>query len=369
MPNAYTTGLSPDQIDDLVENTLHDYERDTWQDISLELQRYFAHQNYLLGNRVGLSGGDQLQWQIKVRNTGAASNTGMYAVDDIKVADVMKHANLPWTKQTTHMAYDVDEPAFNNPDSVRILDMIQARRHAALTDYAELVERNFWSLPDDPNDDAERKKPFGVPYWIVRNAAKGFNGGLPLGANYAGSTVAGLSPVTWKNWRNWTGGFKVIDKRDLGRQMREASVKCEFKEPIEHPGSHKKPGYRICSTYEVISLLEETLEQQNQNLGNDIASKDGDLIFRKTPVVWVPYLDANQDETGADTTHHLGKNPVYGIDLNAFRMVYRNGAYMRKSSPITAPNQHTVRHIHWDSWTQYQCRNRRSNFVLTQQVA
>jgi len=365
MPSAYTTGLTPDQIDDLVENTLHDFEKDKWVDISTELQRYFAHENYLLGNRIGVSGGDQLQWQVKVRNTGAASNTGMYAVDEIKVADVMRHCNLKWTKQTTHMAYDVDESAFNGPDPYRILDLIKTRRHAALTDFAELMESNFWGFPADATDEAETKKPNGVPYWIVRNATTGFNGGVPIGTH---TTVAGLSPVTYDKWRNWTGTYKVIDKRDLVRKMREAAVKCNFREPVSHPGQSKDQRWRICTTYEVISLLEESLEQQNQNLGNDVASKDGDLMFRRTPVTWVPYLDNNDDDTGVDATNSLGKNPIYGIDLNAFRMLFKTGAYMRKTKPIIAPNQHTVRHIHWDSWTQFQCLNRRCNFVLTQAV-
>jgi len=366
LPNAYTTGLTPDQIDDLVVNTLHDFEKDKWVDISTELQRYFAHENYLLGNRIGVSGGDQLQWQVKVRNTGAASNTGMYAVDNIKVADVMKHCNLKWTKQTTHFAYDIDESAFNSPTAVRILELIKTRRHAALTDFAELMEQNFWGLPSDPTDEIESKKPNGVPYWIVRNATKGFNGAAPIGASH--TTVAGLSPTTYDRWRNWTGSYKVVDKRDLVRHMREAAVKCNFRAPVEHPGASKAPRFRICTTYEIIQGLEEQAEQQNSNLGNDVASRDGDVMFRKTPVSWVPYLDNNQDTTGTDDNSHLGKNPVYGIDLEQFRMLFKTGAFMRQSKPIIAPNQHTVRHVHWDSWTQFQCLNRRSNFVLTQAV-
>ena len=364
MPSAYTNGLTPEQIDDLVENTLHRFEKDKWVDISTELQQYFAYENMLLKDRTGMVGGDVLQWQIKVRNTGSAKNTGMYAVDDVKVADVTRNAQVPWTKQTANMAYDVDEPEFNQPDAVRIVNLLRLRRHDALTSFAELMETNFWSFPADLTTDSETKKPRGVPYWIVRNATKGHNGGAPSGH----TLVAGLSPATYPQWRNYTGLYSTISKKDLVRLLREAVVKCRFRQPVKQPSPVGGDGARYCipTTYEVIQKLEELLENQNENLGNDVASKDGDLIFRKVPMYWVPYLDANHDPTGADSGNALGRNPIYGIDKNAFRMVFKTGRFMRRSKPIIAPNQHSVRHIHWDSWCQFQCLDRRSNFVITQ---
>lgn len=365
MPSAYTNGLRPEQIDDLVENTLHRFVKDKWVDISLELQRYFAYENLLLSDRIAIDGGDQLQWQVKVRNTGSFKNTGMYAVDDVKVADVTKSCTLPWTKQTVNMGYDIDEPAFNSGSAVRILNYIQARRHDALTSYAEGMEANFWGLPQNTTDEAELLKPRGVPYWIVRNATSGLNGSLPLGGGHA--NVAGLSPVTYTNWRNRTGLYTVIDKHDLVRLLRECHVKCKFKAPVKHPSPvNGMPRHVLPTTYEVIQKLEEILESQNNNLGTDIASMDGDLVFRKTPMVWVPYLDANHDATGADSSNHLGKNPIYGIDKLSFQMVYLQGKFMRRSKPIIASNQHTVRHVHWDTWMQFRCYDRRRNFVLTQ---
>lgn len=368
MAGVYAYGLTPDQIDDLVENTLHHFEKDAWVDLSSELQRYFAYSNFLLGDKTAIAGGDQLQWQVKVRNTGAARNSGMYAVDDVSVADVTKHAIIPWAKVTTGMAYDVDEPEFQSGDAVRILGLLKVRRHDALTSLAELMEINFWSTPLNLTDDGETKKPRGVPYWIVRNATKGFNGGVPI--NTTGiSDVAGLNPTTYPRWKNFTGQYAAISRRDLVRLLREAVVKCNFRAPVAHPkvgGGSESPRYVMATTYEVISRLEELVEEQNQNLGNDVASKDGDLIFRRVPIQWVPFLDANHDATAGVATNQYGKNPVYGLDKNCFRMVFKQGRYMVRSEPITAPNQHTVRQIFWDSWLQFQCFDRRPNFVVTQ---
>lgn len=366
MPSVYNNGLSPDQIDDLVENTLHDFEKDKWVDISLELQEYFAYENMLLKDRIAVDGGDKLQWQVKVRNTGSAKNSGLYAVDDVKVSDVTKHAEVEWTKQNANMGYDVDESAFNSGDPYRIVNLIKIRRHDALTSFAELMEENFWGFPANTTDEAEIKKPKGAPYWINRNATTGFNGSVPIGGGHA--TVGGLSPTTYTRWRNYTAQYKVIDKQDLVRKLREAVVKCRFKPPVAHPSptNDRSPRYCLPTTYEVIQKLEELLEAQNQNLGNDVASKDGDLIFRRTPMMWVPYLDANHDPVGTDSSNALGRNPIFGINKDSFRCVFKRGKYMIRSTPIIAPNQHSVRHIHWDCWMQFQCLNRRTNFVVTQ---
>jgi hypothetical protein len=363
---SYTNGLAPTDIDDLVELTLNHFEKDKWTDISTELQRYFAYENMLLGDRIGVDGGERLQWQVKVRNTGGARNTGLYAVDDVRVADNMKNCQIGWTKQTASMAYDIDEEGFNSPDAVRIVNLLSTRRHDALTSFAELMEDNFWGLPSNTTDEEELKKPFGVPYWITRNSTLGFNGSLPIGGGH--STVAGLSPTTYTRWRNFSGSFRVIDKRDFVRKLREATVKCDFKQPVSQPSpsGSGKPRYILATTYEVIQRLEELLEAQNDNLGNDIASKDGDVMFRKQPVTWVPWLDANQDTTAADANNHYGKNPIYGIDRKSFRMVFKTGKFMQRSKPLVAPNQHSVRHVHWDSWCQFQCFDRRRNFLLTQ---
>ena len=366
---SYTTGLLPSDIDDLVTLTLDHFEKDKWVDISTELQRYFAYENLLMGDRIGIDGGERLTWQVKVRNTGGARNTGLYAVDDVKVADNMKSCSINWTKQTCSMAYDVDEEGFNSPDANRIVNLLSTRRHDALTSFAELMEDNFWGMPANTTDETEQKKPLGVPYWVVRNATKGFNGGVPIGGGH--TTVAGLSPTTYPRWKNFTGSYRVMDKKDLVRLLREAVVKCDFRQPISQPSptGDGGPKYIIASTYEVIQRMEELLEQQNDNLGNDVASKDGQVMFRRTPIKWVPWLDANQDSTGVDTANHYGKNPIYGVNKRAFRMVFKTGKFMQRSKPLIAPNQHSVRHIHWDSWCQFQCFDRRGNFVVTQAVS
>ena len=356
MPANFSQGIRPENIHDLVENTLHLYERNVWTDISMPLQQYVAMSNSILGKRVSVSGGDQLQWQIKVRNTAGAKNTALYATDEVNVADTTKHALLDWTFQTVNFSYDSFEKCFNQGPA-RILDFLKTRMHDALSSLAELMEDNLWGMPADDTTESEKLKPKGIPYWIVPNATKGFNGSVPTGH----TNVAGLSPTAYPNWRNWTDTYKAFTKKDLIKKMREAHVRTGFKEPVDHPGKINGRSYRICTTYEVIGELETILEQQNENLGNDIASKDGQVMFRRTPVTWIPYLDEN---AGAATVHKA--NPIYGIDLNQFSCVVQDGKFMVRTKPEKVSNQHRVRAVFYDSIMQYRCKNRRSNFMLYQ---
>ena len=41
---------------------------------------------------------------------------------------------------------------------------------------AELVENAGWTKPASSSDETE---PYGLTYWIVKNATTGFTGGLP----------------------------------------------------------------------------------------------------------------------------------------------------------------------------------------------
>ena len=364
MASVYDSGLQPHQLDDLVETTLNSFVKNKWVDISTEFQEFFGHNNFLLDDKMSHADGERLQWQVKTRNTGAARVSGLYAVDDVVVADVMKSCTVPWTKSTTNFGYDHDEAAFQRTSATRIVDVIQARRHAAMTDWAELMEDLFWGLPQSQTSE-ELLKPYGVPYWIVRNDNEGFNGGNPITGGF--TDVAGLSPTTYSQWRNYTGRYSAISRRDLVRLLRRSITKCHFKEPINHPGKAKKPRFIMATTFEILEGLTELLEEQNTNLGSDLDKFDGAVTVRRHPVYWVPYLDTYHDPTAADNNNDYGCNPIYGIDRNSFQCVFLSGKWMKRTKPITAPNQHSVRHVHFDTWMNYRCMNRRCNFVITQQ--
>jgi hypothetical protein len=281
---------------------------------------------------------------VMVDHSGAARNTGLYATDSVNVSDVMKQGSIGWRHSTTNYAYERREIAMNR-DPARIVELLKIRRADSQISMAELMETNLWSAPSSSTDE---ESPHGIPYWFVKNATEGFNGGIPSGF----SDVGGLSPTTYPRWSNWTAQYTTVSKTDLIRKWRKASVFTNFKSPTEIPSYNTGNRYGYYSNYAVVGTLEEILEAQNENLGNDIASKDGQVVFRRNPVVWTPKLEA-------DT-----QNPVYGINWGTLKPVFLKGEYMREEGPTKAPNSHTVHQVFVDCTWNMICRDRRRNFVL-----
>jgi len=351
--------LRPDQIADLVTTTLKDFPKDAWTDISLDLQDYIAMSRLLQENKVGFSGGNMMEWQVRVQNSGAASNTGLYDTDDVSVVDQMKTATVPWSYQKTYFSYDEREDSLQQGWQ-RIVSLLKVRRLGALNDLAELLEENFWNRPADTTTQSELLKPYGLPYWIVGESASatgGFNGGNPDGHS---SGAGGLSSSTYGNWANWNATYSVVSKTDLIRQMREAATKCKFMAPHPYPDVGTASRFAIYTNYNVIGTMEEVLESQNDNLGNDVASKDGQTVFRGTPVMWAPYLDANTLTEGSTTI----TDPVYGIDWGSFKCVFKTGEFMRESPPTQSPTQHRVKNVFIDTMQQFRCTDRRRQWVI-----
>ena len=215
----------------------------------------------------------------------------------------------------------------------------------AMIALAEKMEANFW---DDPSA-ADTVTPYGLPYWVVKNASEGFNGTVLSGF----TTVAGLSPTTYPRWRNWTYQYTDVSFTDFVRHAREASVKTAFKPPVDGiPTFNTGDSYGFFTNYDVIGALEELVTSQNENLGNDLAAKDGSTIFRRVPVTYVPKLDE-------DTT-----NPFYGVNWGTFKTYVLSGEWLKETPIPITPGQHTVSSQHVDCTYNFICKDRRRNFVL-----
>lgn len=340
-PNA----LTATQLGDLVQTTLRDLGRLRFTEIATSLQDHTAMSNLLRKNRIELTSGYGIQFDVKVSQSGAAANVGLGASDDVNIVDTMTQGNADWRNTTTNYALIGQEVAMNREPS-RIVNLVQSRRIDAMISLAELMESNFWGPPVALTDNLT---PWGVNTWIVKNATEGFNGTVPSGY----TTIGGLNPTTYPNWCNWTAQYTAPSKDDLVRKMRKAATFVNFKPPVTGiPTFNTGDSYGYYSNYGVIGPMEEILESQNDNLGNDIASKDGDVIFRKVPIMWVPKLEA-------DTT-----NPVYGIQWGEFKTFILEGWWLKETAVPIYPGQHTMSAQFIDSTYNWVCKNRRRNFVI-----
>jgi hypothetical protein len=219
-----------------------------------------------------------------------------------------------------------------------------------MIDLAKHMEERFWTKPAASTDSS---RMYGIPYWIVYPGTVSGNGAFDGGNPSGFSAGAGnLDSTTYSAWKNWAATYAAVTSTDLIRKWRRAATFTNFKAPVPSPSYNTGNNYGYYTNYNVIGPLEEALEAQNDNLGNDIASKDGRLLFRQVPVTWVPYLEANT------------ANPVYGINWGVLKPAFLAGEYMREEGPNPASSQHTVFVTHVDTTLNLMCTNRRMNFVL-----
>ena len=368
--------ISASDLGDLITTTQRELGELKYTDLSTDVQFYTALSRLFQESQVSYEAGPSIQWNLMTSNSGAAHQTGLFAVDNINVSDVMATADIPWKHTTVNYAIERREIAMNR-DPRRIVDLVKVRRNDAMISLTDHLEGQFWGKPaNDASLDMN-----GVDYWISdnNNAAAGatagtfgFNGGVPAGF----TTVAGINPTDVPRWQNGLGYFNAADAsnpvgqltgnpsntsglpNDIGiaRVMKEAYVKCDFK-PIPkapYPSYNGTPDkWGIYCNYETYSGLEVMASRLNDKIvSSDVASDAGAISFRGVPVTYVPKLDA------------VTVPKVYMLQWGAFRSVLLSGEYMKETGPDTAPNQHTVFTTHIDCTMNMQCVDRRRNAIL-----
>jgi hypothetical protein len=340
--------IQAENVVDFVNDTLRDLGKPKFTDISSNLQRHVGMRNLLQKNRAVLESGSGIQFNVLVAQSNAARNVSLGESDNVNQFDGMVQANTVWRhSQTSYML--IHQLMSMNREPARIVDFVLQQRLMAMISLAELMESNLWAAPSV----TDQKTPLGIPYWITKNATKGFNGGTLTGY----SNVAGLNTTTYPAWNNWTAPYTSVSRDDFIRQAREAATKVDFQPSVDGiPSPNTGDSFGFYTTYAVVQPLEETLESQNDNLGKDIASQDGKVLFRRVPVTWVPWLDR-------DTT-----NPFYGINWGWFKTHILRGEWMRETNIPYTPGQHNVASHFIDLTYNWVCKNRRENFVLSNGV-
>ncbi len=337
--------LTATQLADLVATTLRDLDEPNLVEITTDIQEHTAAPRLLKKKNRKLQSGYGVQWDVLVNHAGTFQNVGLGAPDDVDIPDGVVQAQADWRNSVVSWAMIGQEMSMN-AGKRRIVDLMMVREKMAMIDWVQGMEDNFWGPPVAITDDVT---PWGVNTWIVKSATEGFNGGAP-----SGYTTIGLNPTTYERWKNYTAPYTAITKDDLVRKWRRAARKTKFKPPVEGiPTANGGNTYEFYTTETVIGTLEELLEAQNESLGVDIDPMSGKVMFQRTPVVWVPYLDA-------DTT-----NPVYGLNWSHIETVVLAGWWLKRTVVPVYPGQHTMSAVFLDSTYQIVFKNRRGSFVLS----
>ena len=340
--------LAYSEIDDAVLLTQNNFiKKGAFVDMQTDLTNHVAVREMWQNRQKSFAGGENWEFEVQMDHNHSARTVGLYENDSSSLADTMVKGEVPVRHVNAHYIYDQREKAFQR-GGTQIVDLVRTRYVGMMVSLYELMEDILWSKPTDSTD---VKTPFGVAYWIVKNATEGFYGGNPSGFT-AGR--GGISTGTYSRYANWTAQYSNITKEDLIRKMRRAHRKTQFRSPVSHSNpdlSGMSNG--IYTNDDVIGLMEEILEAQNMNLGNELASKDGRVVFKSTPITYATKL-------ATDST-----DPVYMLDWKWLAIGVMAGWENNLSSPYMVPGKHLVRRVDLDASLNMVCTDPRKQTVIS----
>lgn len=335
-------------IDDAVALTQQQFiNRGSFVDMQTDLTDHIAVREMWQARKKTFSGGEDWQFDIQMDHNHSAKTVGLFETDSSALTDTMVKGRVEVRHVNAHYVYDLHEPAFQR-GGTQIVDLVMTRYVGMMVSLFELLEELLWSKPADSSDN---KSPYGIAFWVTKNATEGFNGGNPAGFS-AGR--AGISTATYPRWANWTAQYQQVTKEDLVRKMRRAHRMSKFRSPVSH--SHPDLGAMKNGIYTndaVIGLLEEVCEDQNMDLGNDLDSKGGRVTFKSTPLTYAPKLD---DDTS---------DPVYMLDWKTLAIGVLAGWENNVTKPYMVPNKHNVRRVDLDASMNMICTDLRRQAVIS----
>lgn len=337
--------LRDTDIADMLTTTLHDLGRGRFHQIAQEIVEYIVLPRLLRKERIRIqSSGVGIKETLMTSTGGSARWVGLLEEDVLNFNDLLDSMTVNWCRLTDNMLWE-RRMLLENRGEARINDVIMPQRVAMMLRMADALEEGYFGAPDA----SDVKKPWGLKYWIVKNATTGFNGGVPSGF----TTVGGVSLSDSPTFKNYTFQYTDVTKADLIKKLRTAHRQTNWRSPVKKPGMVSEFGERrqLFCNEETISAIEDVGESQNENLGRDIASMDDTIVFKKHPITYVPYLDA-------DTT-----NPIYMNDLDSIVPFVLKGDYLRESDARVSPKQHNAFEVHVDLSINFICTNRRANAV------
>jgi hypothetical protein len=337
--------LTDADIADMITTTLHDLGRGRFHQIAQELVEYIVLPRILRKGNVRIQrSGIGIKETLMTKSGGAARWVGLNEEDAVTYNDVLDGLTVVWCRLTDNMSWE-RRMLLENRGEARINNVIKPQRVAMMLRVADALEEGFFGAPDA----SDTKKPWGLKYWIVKNATTGFNGGLPSGF----TTVGGVSLTDSPTFKNYTFQYTDVSKADLIKKLRTAHRKTNWRSPYKTSEMMSEFGNRrqIYLNETTISNIEDVGEGQNENLGRDIASMDDRIVFKRHPLIYVPYLDD-------DTT-----NPLYMTDTDTIKPIVLKGDYLRETDAQRSPKQHNTFEVHVDLSINFVCTNRRANAV------
>lgn len=345
--------IQAQDMPDLIAGTLPDLGRMKFQQVYQDLQEFEVYSKLLKKGRVDIqSSGVGCNKNIMIADAASdAAHQGYTDEDSTNIQDTMRTLKVNWVHVVTKWSVIYQTDILMNSGSAEIFNVLKTRRCKAMIDLAQILEDAYFGAVPDADDETN---PRALKYWFVQNATTGFTGTAPSGYTLVGN----LNPSLLTRWRNYAGTYTgVVSKKGAIKTLRTAHRQCGWKSPVQVPDYTKGSGekYRLFVNGTTLEEFEEVGEDQNENLGKDVASMDGTIVFKKHPIVWIPKLDADTN------------NPIYLQNNDTMMLAVLKGDFLRETPPKThAPFQHNVFQTFVDTTYAPICVDRRRNAVLYQ---
>jgi hypothetical protein len=324
--------------------------RGSFVDMASDLTDHVAVREMWKGKKKKFDGGDDWRFFAQVDHNHSAKAVGLYETDGSAINETTIQLQVQPRHVNSHYVFDAREKAFQMGGS-KIVDLIQTKYVGMMTSFYEYLEAILWTKPADSSDE---RTPYGIAYWVTKGSSESEPGSF-TGLDPDGFTAgrAGKSSTDYPRWANWASPYLKVSKDDLVRKMRNAHRQIGFRSPVSHAnpdlGAMKNGIY---TNNDVISTMEEILEDQNMNLGNDLDSKGGRSMFKGTPITYAPYLNSDTE------------NPIYMLDWKWLAIGCLSGWENNLSKPYRVADKHLVSRVDLDVTLQMICTDLRRQAVL-----
>jgi len=346
--------IQADQLDGLIKTTERHIERERKASCAERLVDYVGVQNIFRREKVMVTDGYGLEWNITTDHSGTATQVGLF--DTIAPGTTLHQvrANIPWRHSRVHTSWDLREVAMNRSPA-RILNYTKEKIFEMDVSWFELLEGQIWNGPNSGDD----QSCFGIwGYWLYTPLDGGTNnstapwtttstgGRVNLNPTILAAGPAAVSRVTYSRSSHWYQNYAAVTYGDLFTKMRTGMDNINFKSPVQYNklGDGETRFGVYCRTDDARAAA-DTVRLQNENIGPDVAYYDGKAIIRGVPIVGVPKLDE------IDAALVLANHPFFIIDWSQMRPICLEGFAPYETTESGGGNQPlTVTRARYMTW-------------------
>ena len=170
--------LTDADIADMITTTLHDLGRGRFYQIAQELAEYYVLPRLLRkgGNLKIKPSGIGIKETLMTSTGGSARWVGLNEEDVYNWEDILTQLTVTWCRLNDNMMWE-RRMLLENRGEARVNNVIKPQRVAMMLRIAQALEEGYFAAPDA----TDTKKPWGLKYWLTKNATTGFNGGHSSG--------------------------------------------------------------------------------------------------------------------------------------------------------------------------------------------